>query len=79
MTVQLSWNPPRHDKQNGAIVYYIVNITATHPRMVESFQQNCAMVSCNITHLYQFIVSAVAIGPRPYIYSEVYNLEAGKL
>ena len=85
MTVQLSWNPPRLDEQNGAIIYYIVNITATHPRREESFQQICTMVPCNITqlypsHTYQFIVSAYTIGPGPY--SEIHTvttLEAGKL
>ena len=85
MTIQVSWNPPRPDEQNGIIGYYIVNVTGTHPRMGESFQQNCYSVSCNITHLYpyqtyQLTVSAVTIGPGPY--SEVYTvttLEAGKL
>ena len=85
MTVQLSWNPPRLDEQNGPIIYYIVNITATHPRRGESFQQNCTIVPCNITHLYpyhtyQFIVSAYTIGSGPY--SEirtVTTLEAGML
>ena len=83
--MQLSWNPPRLDEQNGAIIYYIVNITATYPRREESFQQNCTMIPCNITqlypyHTYQFIVSAFTIGPGPY--SEirtVTTLEAGKL
>ena len=84
MTIQASWNPPRPDEQNGIIGYYIVNVTGTHPRMGESFQQNCYSVSCNITHLYpyqtyQLTVSAITIGPGPY--SEVYTvttLEAGK-
>ena len=85
MTVQLSWNPPRLAEQNGIIMYYIVNITATHPRVGENFQQNCSSISCNISHLfpyhtYQFTVSAVTIGPGPY--SETYietTLEAGKM
>ena len=84
MTVQLSWIPPRLDEQNGIIIYYIVNVTATQPRM-EVFQQNCTLVPCNITHLYpyqtyQFTVSAVTVGPGPY--GEAYTvttLEAGKL
>ena len=85
MTVQVSWNPPRLDEQNGIIIYYLVNITTTHPHAGESFQQTCTLLSCNITHLhpyqtYHFAVSAVTIGPGPY--SEIYTvttLEAGKL
>ena len=84
MIVELSWNPPRPDEQNGVIVYYIVNITAIHPYMGETFQQNCPMVSCNVSqlypyHTYQFTVSAVTIAPGPYSEtSTVTTLETGK-
>ena len=82
-TVELSWNPPSPDEQNGVIVYYIIHITAIHPHMGETFQQNCTMVSCNVSqlypyHTYQFTVSAVTIAPGPHSEtSTVTTLESG--
>ena len=82
-TVELSWNPLSPDEQNGVIVYYIIHITAIHPHMGETFQQNCTMVSCNVSqlyphHTYQFTVSAVTIAPGPHSEtSSVTTLESG--
>jgi len=83
MTVELSWDPPSPDEQNGIIVYYIINITAIHPHVGETFQQNCTLVPCNVSHLYphhtyQFSVSAVTIAPGPYSETHtVTTLESG--
>ena len=80
-TIDLSWDPPPRQLQNGYIVEYRVNVTETDTG--DSFSVTTTDTSLVVTSLhpyytYSCIVAAVTIGVGPY--STVINItteEAG--
>ena len=67
--VQLSWDPPPLESQNGDIQHYLINATAAESG--ETVQLVSTVNSVRISNLhpyytYSIVISAVTIGPGPY-------------
>lgn len=67
--IDLSWDPPPPDSQNGDIEHYLINATAAESE--EIVQLMSTMDSIRISNLepfytYSFVISAITTGPGPY-------------
>jgi len=69
MTVQVTWEPPAPQNQNGIIVLYSINVTIAETK--SDFLLNTTRTTLNVTGLhphygYTFAVAAVTVRTGPY-------------
>jgi len=77
--IDLSWDPPSQQLQNGYIVEYRVNVTETHTGdsfSVTTTDTSLVLTSLHPYYTYSCIVAAVTIGIGPY--STVINITTGE-
>ena len=68
-TIQLSWDPPPLESQNGDIQQYLINATAAESGETVQLVSTVNSVRINNLHpyyTYSIVISAVTIGPGPY-------------
>ena len=71
----LTWDPTTAANQNGNIQTYIINITVLEREENIQLMSNSTQINLELLHpyyTYNFVISAVTIGPRPP--SSAYNV-----
>lgn len=70
-TLTLTWNPPPHHTQNGNIIQYLINISASETRQRFHYMTDgvttITLQSLHPHYLYSFTVAAAtSVGVGPY-------------
>ena len=80
-SLTIKWNPPPDDEHNGIIQYYLLSVEEIPSNITLSL--NTSELSISLTNLhpdyeYEFIISAVTVGPGPFFSSSFKLPEDGQ-